>query len=230
MPRHIRFRRPQVVIVETRQPDVSFLQFNCHRAGCDVGVAASAEVFVGLLDTVLPDLIVLDWTSEPNLSKELLPLLRQDDLLRQIPLVHFGEAEGHLRFDHDVRISADVCGDQFARECQLILQAQGARATEGFTVGGIELDLRAGTVSVAGQDLNFGATEVRLLAVLLRNPEVALNRNQLLDRVWGRASDVDARTIDVHISRIRKRLRPFRLHFQIQTARGVGYRFVPDSD
>lgn len=225
-----RLRQPQVVIVEQRALNASFLQFNCHRAGCEVGVATSAEAFIQLSDLSLPDLIVLDWTGESNLPQELISFVRHDDLLGQVPVLHFGETEGEMRGDYDVRLSADICGNRFTRELQLILQAQEARAAKRLTIGGMQLNPREGSVTVNGMNLNFGATEVSLLSVLLRNPDVVLNRNQLLDKVWGRASDVEARTVDVHISRIRKRLRPFGLHYQIQTARGVGYRFIPDRD
>jgi two-component system phosphate regulon response regulator PhoB len=61
----------------------------------------------------------------------------------------------------------------------------------------------------------------------MRNPDRAFNRNQLLDRVWGRSVYVEERTVDVHILRLRKLLKPYDLDRTVQTVRSIGYRFSP---
>ncbi|MYE87307.1 MAG: DNA-binding response regulator, partial [Gammaproteobacteria bacterium] len=69
--------------------------------------------------------------------------------------------------------------------------------------------------------------EFRLLELFMRNPDRAFGRAQLLDRVWGRSIYVEERTVDVHVLRLRKTLKPHGADQFIQTVRGVGYRFSP---
>ena len=62
----------------------------------------------------------------------------------------------------------------------------------------------------------------------MRNPNRAFGRGQLLDRVWGRSIYVEERTVDVHVLRLRKTLKPHGLDKLVQTVRGLGYRFSSD--
>ena len=66
-----------------------------------------------------------------------------------------------------------------------------------------------------------------MLELFLRNPDRVFDRDQLLDRVWGRSSYIETRTVDVHVLRLRKVLKPFGLDGTVQTVRSVGYRFTP---
>ena len=75
--------------------------------------------------------------------------------------------------------------------------------------------------------MKVGPTEFRLLELFMRNPDRAFGRAQLLDRVWGRSIYVEERTVDVHVLRLRKTLKPHGVDQLIQTVRGVGYRFSP---
>ena len=87
------------------------------------------------------------------------------------------------------------------------------------------MNLTAHLVSVAGEPVRLGPTEFRLLELFMSNPDRAFDRAQLLDRVWGRSVYVEERTVDVHVLRLRKALKPFKVDDRIQTVRGVGYRF-----
>ena len=98
---------------------------------------------------------------------------------------------------------------------------------EASRAGGIALDLNSHRVTINEQQVHVGPTEYRLLELLMRHPERAFERSQLLDRVWGRSVYVEERTVDVHVLRLRKILQPFGLQHFIQTVRGVGYRFSP---
>ncbi len=91
------------------------------------------------------------------------------------------------------------------------------------------MDLNAHQLIIQGQRVKIGPTEFRLLELLLGNPDRAFDRSQLLDRVWGRSVYIEERTVDVHVLRLRKALKPYGLNHLIQTVRGVGYRFSPGS-
>jgi DNA-binding response OmpR family regulator len=127
-----------------------------------------------------------------------------------------------VKFDKelDTQIRTPVSGESFSNQLLKTLEDQKIRSPSVIEMGGIRLDAVRGVVSVASEDLKLGSTEVRLLGVLLANTDITLNRSQLLDRVWGRAIDIEERTVDVHVSRIRNRLSAFGLQNQIQTVRG----------
>ena len=89
----------------------------------------------------------------------------------------------------------------------------------------LTLDPVSHRVSIAGEPLEVGPTEFRLLEFFMRHPERAYTRSQLLDAVWGREAVVEERTVDVHIRRLRALLEPSGLDRLVQTVRGHGYRF-----
>jgi two-component system phosphate regulon response regulator PhoB len=92
--------------------------------------------------------------------------------------------------------------------------------------GPMHLNLSAHELSVEGRPVRLGPTEFRLIEHFMANPGRAFDRSQLLDRVWGRSVYVEERTVDVHILRLRKALKPFGLQHLVQTVRGVGYRYL----
>ena len=94
-----------------------------------------------------------------------------------------------------------------------------------FRAGGIEVDSNGRRVTAGGAVVRVRPTEFRLIETLIRHPERAFDRAQLLDKVWGRNVYVEERTVDVHVLRLRKALAPFGMDKLIQTVRGVGYRF-----
>ncbi|MEM9623720.1 MAG: winged helix-turn-helix domain-containing protein, partial [Pseudomonadota bacterium] len=108
-----------------------------------------------------------------------------------------------------------------------LLRRAGAPVDNLVELEGICLDLQSHEVSVGGKSVHIGPTEFRLLELLMRHPNRAFDRSQLLDRVWGRSVYVEERTVDVHVLRLRKALQPYGLDRLIQTVRGVGYRFSP---
>ena len=79
-------------------------------------------------------------------------------------------------------------------------------------------------MKVGEERIHIGPTDFRLLELLMRHPDRAFDRAQLLDRVWGRNVYVEERTVDVHVLRLRKALSPYGMGEAVETVRGVGYR------
>ncbi|MDA0955154.1 MAG: winged helix-turn-helix domain-containing protein, partial [Proteobacteria bacterium] len=111
-----------------------------------------------------------------------------------------------------------------------VLRRTGAPEAGQLVFGTLVLDTQSHRLSVGEDNIHIGPTEFRLLEFLMRHPERAFDREQLLDRVWGRAVYVEERTVDVHILRLRKVLKPFGVADWVQPVRGVGYRFSPPAD
>jgi two-component system phosphate regulon response regulator PhoB len=96
---------------------------------------------------------------------------------------------------------------------------------ELIEVGGIELDVSGHQLRVRGKEMPLTATEFRLLRLLLERCGRVQTRGQLLSDVWGYAEDIDSRTVDTHIRRLRRKLGPEAE--RIETVIGVGYRLRP---
>ena len=100
-----------------------------------------------------------------------------------------------------------------------------AKAAEQVALGDVDLDRETHRVRRAGREIRLGLTEYRLLEFLMLKPGRVFSRSQLLDGIWGRDSEIDERTVDVHIGRLRQALRRAGRRDPIRTVRGAGYAF-----
>ena len=105
-----------------------------------------------------------------------------------------------------------------------LLRRSGSLQDGSINLNGIHLDTFAHAVSVEGNSVHLRPTEYRVLEIMMRHPNRAFQRGQLLDQVWGRKVYIDERTVDVHMMRIRNALKPYGKHHVIKTVRGIGYR------
>ena len=105
-----------------------------------------------------------------------------------------------------------------------LLRRTGTPEDQSLSVAGVKMDLASHRVTVNSDKVMIGPTEFKLLELFMRNPNRAFDRAQLLDRVWGRSTYVEERTVDVHVLRLRKILKPFGRDHIIETVRGLGYR------
>ncbi len=225
---------PSIMVVEDEPEIRELLSFTITRAGHDVVTAESAEQALQLIDRSLPELLVIDWMLPGMSGIDLAKRLRQDELTASLPIIMLtarGEEADKLKsFDSGVDdyVTKPFSPKELMARVKALLRRTGAPEDNLLEVGGIRLDLTSHRVSIGEESIHMGPTEYRLLELLMRHPERAFDRSQLLDRVWGRSVYVEERTVDVHVLRLRKILQPYNLHHLIQTVRGVGYRFSPD--
>ncbi len=222
-----------ILVVEDEPEIRELLAFTLSRASYDVVEAESSEQALQLLDRGIPELAIIDWML-PNMSGvDLARRLRRDELTQSIPIIMLtarGEEADKLRsFESGVDdyVTKPFSPRELLARIKALLRRSGAPADNILESGGIRLDLNSHRVSIEGELVHVGPTEYRLLELLMRHPDRAFDRSQLLDRVWGRSVYVEERTVDVHVLRLRKVLQPFKLQHLIQTVRGVGYRFSP---
>ena len=102
--------------------------------------------------------------------------------------------------------------------------------SEPIQVGGLHLDPTTHRVRTNDNSIRIGPTEFKLLYFLMKNPDRVFSRNHILDKVWGNQSDIDDRTVDVHIKRLRDSLSIEGKQKLIQTVRGMGYRFSENQE
>ena len=165
----------------------------------------------------------------PGLTSDFAPLIRTDLLTRHLPLLNLvpPETPGACRRDSDIDVSMSNALPVAAilAACDRLVQAGRDLAPRYLSDGKVRVDLHTGTVQADGQTLPMGRTEVRLLTALMRNPGETVPRIQLIERVWGIEADVEERTVDVLVSRVRRCLDVHGLSRRLVTVRGVGYSY-----
>ena len=224
-----------VLLVEDDTDIREMLTFSLERAGFVVAAAETAERAVAMLDGPLPRLIIIDWMLPGLSGVQLARKLRKDALTRELPLLMLtarGEEADKLKgFDagFDDYMTKPFSPRELVARIKALLRRSGEPEDGVLELGALKLDTRGHHVAVGDDRVPIGPTEFRLLELLMRNPDRAFDRGQLLDRVWGRNVYVEERTVDVHVLRLRRALSPFGMDKTVQTVRGVGYRLAPQS-
>lgn len=220
-----------VLIVEDEREIREMLAFALSRNGFQICEAATAEQALQRLNGRLPALLIIDWMLPGMSGVELARRLRRDEHTASLPMIMVtarGEEMDKLKsFDSgiDDYVTKPFSPKELVARARALLRRAGAPEDGILQAGEMQLNLHSHKLKVGGKTLKIGPTEFRLLELFMRNPERAFGRDQLLDRVWGRSVYVEERTVDVHVLRLRKALKPHGLDGLIQTVRGVGYRF-----
>jgi two-component system, OmpR family, phosphate regulon response regulator PhoB len=180
----------------------------------------------------IPDLILLDWMLPGMSGIELVRRFRKESNTRDVPIIMLtakGEETDRIT-GFDSGVDDYVVKPFSARELLARIKAvlRRSRETEedgSIRIGALHLDGSQQKLRVNEQPVHVGPTEYRLLHFFMSHANRVYTRNQLLDFVWGGGTEIEDRTVDVHIRRLRKALEPFQLEDMIETVRGSGYRF-----
>jgi len=224
-----------ILIVEDEPEIRELLNFSLTRAGFRVTEAGSGESALQQLFNQLPDLVIVDWMLPGMSGVDLAKRIRKDEVTSSLPLMMLtarnDEADVLKSFDTgiDDYMSKPFSPKELIARIKALMRRSGVPEDELIEASGIQIDLSSHRLIIQGQNVNIGPTEYRLLELLMRHPDRVFERDQLLDRIWGRSTYIEIRTVDVHILRLRKVLKPFGLDGTIQTVRSVGYRFTPIS-
>ena len=222
-----------VLIVEDEPEIREMLNFSLTRAGFSVIEAATGEMALQRLDSDLPNILIVDWMLPGMSGVELAKRLRREELTSALPLLMLTarseETDVLKSFESgiDDYMSKPFSPKELVARIKALLRRSGAPENDVLEASGIRIDLVSHRLTIEGKNINIGPTEYRLLELLMRNPDRVFERDQLLDRVWGRSSYIETRTVDVHVLRLRKVPKPFGLDGTFQTVRSVGYRFTP---
>ena len=221
--------KPHVLIVEDEAALVTMLRYNLESEGYRVSEAVDGEEAILLVIEESPDLILLDWML-PSLSGiEVCRRIRRNESARDVPIIMLtarGEDSDRVRgldSGADDYITKPFSPRELMARVRAVLRRSQPSDHERLVYGDIEMDLARHRVQRGGRDLHLGPTEYRLLRHFLESPGRVFSREQLLDAVWGRDVYVEARTVDVHIRRLRKTLNEGGLPDLIRTVRSAGY-------
>ncbi len=221
----------RVLVVDDESDVTELLEYKFKQAGFAVRALNDPLRAIGLARDLRPDLIILD-VMMPELSGiQLLRMVRADALLRDTPVLFLtakGETEDRLK---GLESGADdyVAKPFDARELLLRAQALLRRAKSTavapdtrLAAGAVMLDLERHEVMADGKLVELTATEFKLLRVLLERKGRVQSRDNLLSDVWNYSPDLETRTVDTHMRRLREKLG--KAGEIIETVRGVGYR------
>ena len=181
-----------------------------------------------------PSIVLLDWMLPGGSGLELMRRLKREELTREMPVIMLTAKTAEDNIIQGLDAGADdymtkpfAPRELIARIKALLRRSSGEVEGEKLQVAELLLDGESKRISIAGQPLEMGPTEFRLLQFFMAHPERAYSRGQLLDQVWGANVYVEERTVDVHIRRLRKALQSSSGDYShlIQTVRGTGYRF-----
>jgi two-component system phosphate regulon response regulator PhoB len=178
----------------------------------------------------VPDLIILDWMIEGTSGIEVCRRLRRDKATAHVPIIMLTARENEDDRIRGLETGADDYltkpfspRELLARVAAVMRRIRPALAGESIEVGDIRLDPVAHKVGRRGKTLQLGPTEYRLLKFFMESPGRVFSRGQLLDGVWGTGSDIELRTVDVHIRRLRKAIEMDGAKDPIRTVRSAGY-------
>ncbi|NOZ32234.1 MAG: phosphate regulon transcriptional regulatory protein PhoB [Alphaproteobacteria bacterium] len=227
--------KPRILIVEDEADLVTMLRYNLENAGYVVRCAATGEEADLCIREEVPDLILLDWMLPELSGIELCRRWRARAETAQVPIVMMtarGEEHDRVRGlttgADDYVVKPFSLRELLARVRALLRRASPKLVSARLRAGDIELDRNAVRVTRGGRQIRLGPTEYRLLEFFMSSPGRVHSRAHLLDQVWGHASDVEERTVDVHVGRLREALNRGRATDPIRTVRGAGYGFDPD--
>jgi two-component system, OmpR family, phosphate regulon response regulator PhoB len=219
-----------ILVIEDDAALSTLLEYNLQAAGYDVTTAASAEDGKSLYAGGIFELIILDWMLPEMSGIEFCGQLRRAAKAPQIPILMLtarGEEADRVRGlstgADDYVVKPFSVPELMARVKALLRRSAPDRIADTLTVDDIMMDRAAHRVTRQEREISLGPTEYRLLEVLMENAGRVLSRSQLLDRVWGNTAEIDERTIDVHVGRLRKALRRGSEADPVRTVRGAGY-------
>lgn len=225
---------PKLLLVEDDIALAELLEYRFANEGYAVRVTADGDEAMVLASEDPPDLVILDWMIEGTSGIEVCRRLRRDKATAAVPIIMLTAREAEDDRVRGLETGADDYltkpfspRELLARVAAVLRRVRPALAGETLEVGDITLDPVAHRIERRGQQLQIGPTEYRLIKFFMEHPRRVFSRGQLLDAVWGTGSEIEERTVDVHIRRLRKAIAIENARDPIRTVRSAGYALEP---
>ena len=222
--------QPDLLLIEDDEAIAELIVWHFAREGFSVRQTPDGEQALILVEERVPDIVLLDWMIESLPGIEVCRRLRRNPKSANLPIIMLtarGEEEDRIRgleTGADDYVTKPFSPRELVARVQAVLRRlRPALAGEMLSYADIELDSVAHKVVRNGQIVAMGPTEFRLLRHFMEHPGRVFSRGQLLDSVWGQDSDIELRTVDVHIRRLRKAINLPGTTDIIRTVRSAGY-------
>ncbi|MFM7085157.1 MAG: phosphate regulon transcriptional regulator PhoB [Hyphomicrobium sp.] len=222
----------KILIVEDEDSLVTLLTYNLEKEGYKVVFTKKGSDALFFIEEEHPDLVILDWMLPGITGIEICRQIRAKQETKALPIIMLtakGEESDRVRGLHigadDYIVKLFSVTELIARIKALLRRTSPERIADVLEGGGIEINRVAHEVRRSGRIVNLGPTEYKLLEVFMENIGRVLSRSQLIDKTWGRDSEVDERTVDVHVGRLRRAIVRGSEVDPIRTVRSAGYVF-----
>jgi len=224
----------QILIVDRDVATVEPLRQKLGEAGFKVRAITDSSAAVTAVAERPPHLLIIDWNVPGFAALEVIQRLRKAKSPQSIRLIILSELSGEEHVVTGLNLGADdyitkpfSLREVVARVCVLLRSHSHEAEHLALCCDELVLDAATNRVTIRGNLINLRGVEYRLLEFLMAHAGRTFNRTQLLSQVWGGDTDVDERTVDVNVQRLRKILSERGYEAYIQTVRGFGYRFAP---
>ena len=227
--------KPRLLLVEDDRALADLLTWHFEREGYDIDRTADGEEALVLAQERTPDVVILDWMIEGIAGIEVCRRLRRSAPTARVPIIMLtarGEESDRIR---GLETGADDYvtkpfspRELLARVGAVLRRVRPALAGERLAYSDLEMDVEAHRLRRSGKPVQLGPTEFRLLRHFMEQPGRVFSRERLLDAVWSHDSEIDARTVDVHVRRLRRALNEGGRPDVIRTVRSAGYSLDAD--
>jgi two-component system, OmpR family, phosphate regulon response regulator PhoB len=228
--------KPKILLVEDDENLVELVRYNLAAAGFELATTPDGEEALLLAEEERPDLVILDWMIESVPGIEVCRRLRRSPAMANVPILMLtaraeeADRVRGLETGADDYLTKPFSPRELVARINAVLRRMRPALTGGvLDYAGLSMDTTTHKVTRDGRPLAIGPTEFRLLRHFLEHPERVFSREQLMDAVWGRDGDIETRTVDVHIRRLRRAVNlDDTLPDVIRTVRSAGYALQAD--
>jgi two-component system phosphate regulon response regulator PhoB len=222
----------QILIVDRDVASVEPLRQRLSEAGFMVRAITDGAAALTAVNERPPHLVIIDWNMPGMTAFEVIQGVRKARQPRAVRVIILSE----LAEEQDIVTGLNLGADDYiakpyslreviARVSAMLREHPYQDTKTALRCDELELDATTNRVTAHGRSLNLRGVEYRLLEFLMSHSGRTFNRTQLLAQVWGDDTDIDERTVDVNVQRLRKILSDPGYGAYIQTVRGFGYRF-----
>ena len=219
-----------ILVVEDEPAIRELIGFACESSGYAVLRAGSVKEASDLLSQNRVHLILLDWMLPDLSGLQWLDKLKRDERYAAVPVIMLtargteSDKVAGLDAGADDYVVKPFSPRELIARMRAVLRRGGTEAEKKVTCGPLTINEARFSAKVEGEPIKLGVIEFKMLLVLASSPGRVYSRAQLLSRVWDDSTELDERTVDVHILRLRKQLAGTAAASLVETVRGLGYR------
>ncbi len=219
-----------VLLVEDEKSIVTLIKYNLEKEGFKVFCAETGEDALKIIKEKIPDLVILDWMLPDLPGVEVCRQIKKDKKLKNIPILILtakGEPDDKIKgleVGADDYVTKPFNNKELLLRIKSLIKRSKPSLLEDLAIfKDLKINRMTRKVFREDKEIKLGPTEYKLLDFLIKSPQRVYSREQLLNNVWGENINVETRTVDVHIRRLRKAINIDKKNDLIRTVRSSGY-------